>query len=447
MNAHILIVDDEQNIRRTLRSALEEEGYRVSEASDGRSAILSVEKERPDLILLDVWLPEMDGMEVLKKLRPLGLNNSVIVMSGHGTIETAVKATKLGAYDFIEKPLSLEKLSLVIKNLLSANRLQEENKLLRQQFNKLHMMIVHDLKMRALKEQMKIVAPTNSWILITGENGTGKELVARGIHEQSKRQAKPFVAVNCAAIPEELIESELFGHEKGAFTGATSSRRGKFELADQGTLFLDEIGDMSLKTQAKILRVLQERKFERVGGTVTYEVDVRVIVATNKDLPKEIERGRFREDLYYRLNVIPFHVPALRERKAEIPHLANYFLEKIAEENGKKPKRVSEEAMEILKYYDWPGNVRELKNVIERLFIMTPSDEIHVEDIPISLRESSEENLDEDNDFRQARIKFEKEYLIKKLQEFDGSISKTARAIGMERTNLHRKIKAYQIEV
>ncbi|MEK7791227.1 MAG: sigma-54 dependent transcriptional regulator [Deltaproteobacteria bacterium] len=447
MNAHILIVDDEQNIRRTLRSALEEEGYRVSEASDGRSAILSVEKERPDLILLDIWMPEMDGMEVLKKLRPLGLNNSVIVMSGHGTIETAVKATKLGAYDFIEKPLSLEKLSLVIKNLLSANRLQEENKFLRQQVNKLHMMIVHDLKMRALKEQMKIVAPTNSWILITGENGTGKELVARSIHEQSKRQAKPFVAVICAAIPEELIESELFGLEKGAFTGATSSRRGKFELADQGTLFLDEIGDMSLKTQAKILRVLQERKFERVGGTVTYEVDVRVIVATNKDLPKEIEKGHFREDLYYRLNVIPFHVPALRERKAEIPHLANYFLEKIAEENGKKPKRVSEEAMEILKYYDWPGNVRELKNVIERLFIMTPSDEIQVEDIPITLRESSEENLDEDNDFRQARIKFEKEYLIKKLQEFDGSISKTAQAIGMERTNLHRKIKAYQIEV
>lgn len=447
MNAHILVVDDELNIRKTLRSALEEEGHHVSEAEDGIGALLAIEKERPDLILLDIWMPGMDGMEVLKKMQPLEINSSVIVMSGHGTIETAVKATKLGAYDFIEKPLSLEKLSLVIKNLLATHRLLEENELLRQQVKKQYTMVVHDLKMRALKEQIKIVAPTNSWILITGENGTGKELVARGIHENSKRNVKPFVAVNCAAIPEDLIESELFGHEKGAFTGATSVRRGKFELADQGTLFLDEIGDMSLKTQAKILRVLQEKKFERVGGTQTFEVDVRVIVATNKDLAKEIEAGRFREDLYYRLNVIPFHIAALRERRGDIEPLANYFLEKIAEENGKKPKRISVGAMGILRHCDWPGNVRELRNVIERLFIMTQSDEIDVEDIPISIRESSEENIDEACDFRQARMKFEREYLMKKLREFDGSISKTARAIGIERTNLHRKIKAYQIEV
>lgn len=450
-NDHILIVDDESSIRATICSVLSEEGYHVSEARSGEEALEFIPKETPDVVLLDIWLPGIDGLEVLKKMKEARFPGFVIVMSGHGTIETAVKATKLGAYDFIEKPLSLDKLLLTIKNLLSIRELKEENKVLRQKIKSQFEMVFHQtlgVAMQKLVEQIRIAAPTHSWILITGENGTGKELVARKLHEESMRQDRPFIEVNCAAIPEELIESELFGHEKGAFTGATTSRRGKFDLAHGGTLFLDEIGDMSLKTQAKILRVLQEQKFERVGGTTTFEVDVRVIGATNKNLQEEIKQGRFREDLYYRLNVIPIHVPPLRERKEDIRVLVEYFLKSLAQENGKRLKRVLPEALEALENYDWPGNVRELRNTVERLFIMTPSDGIGIQDIPASIVEAEESPTSgRADDFRNAKMKFEKEYIQRKLKEFEGNVSKTARAIGIERTNLHRKIKNYQIEM
>lgn len=445
MNGHILVVDDEKNIRKTLRLALEEEGYRVTEAENGKVALAFFQKLQPDIIFLDIWMEGPDGLEILKQIKLIDESASVVMMSGHGTIETAVKATKWGAFDFIEKPLSLEKILVVIKNVLSVRTLKEENRALRQEVNKRFKMIVWSPKMAELQAQIDVVAPTNSWILITGENGTGKELVARSIHERSKRSSKAFVAVNCAAIPEELIESELFGHEKGAFTGATSSKKGKFETANGGILFLDEIGDMSLKTQAKILRVLQERKFERVGGNETYEVDVRVIGATNKNLKKEIEEGRFREDLFYRLNVIPFHIPPLRERKEDISHLVTFFLNQISEENGKKAKKITPEALQVLQAYDWPGNVRELKNIVERVFIMTSADEIDVDDIPVSTRER-EENENREGDFKRAKMDFEKKYLGDKLKEFNGNISKTAKAIGMERSNLHRKLRLHQIE-
>jgi len=445
---HILVVDDEKSIRNALRDLLSDEGYQVSEASDGKGALQFLTKESPDIIFLDIWMPGMDGLEVLKEIKAIDSHCSVVMMSGHGNIETAVKATKLGAFDFIEKPLSIDKLLVVIKNILSVQELQEENKMLRQKVKNQFEMVVFGSLMKSLQEQIQVAAPTHSWILITGENGTGKELVARQIHEQSLRQKEPFIEVNCAAIPEELIESELFGHEKGAFTGATTSKKGKFELANGGTLFLDEIGDMSLKTQAKILRVLQEQKFERVGGAVTFKVDVRVLGATNKNLQEEIKEGHFREDLYYRLNVISIHVPPLRERREDILYLVNYFLQQIAQENGKKIKHISNEALEILQNYDWPGNVRELKNIIERVFIMTPSQIIECEDIPTSIREyEGEVPVLPQDDLRHARMKFEKEYIFKKLKEYEGNVSKTAKAIGMERTNLHRKIKQYQIEI
>jgi len=445
VKGHILVVDDEQNIRRTLRLVLEEEGYRVSEAAHGKAALAFIQRDRPDMVFLDIWMEGMDGLEVLKKIKSMDEATSVVIMSGHGNIETAVKATKLGAYDFIEKPLSLEKILVVINNLLSIRQLKEENKLLKQQVRKHFHFVVGSSTMKALQDQIRVAAPTHSWVLITGENGTGKELVARRLHELSLRVASPFIEVNCAAIPEELIESELFGHEKGAFTGATASKRGKFEMANGGTLFLDEIGDMSLKTQAKILRVLQEQKFERVGGNAAFEVDVRVIGATNKDLKKEIQEGRFREDLYYRLNVIPFRVPSLRERKADIPVLVEYFLDQIAHHNGKKHKKITPEAMFVLHHYDWPGNVRELKNIVERLFIMTAADEICFNDIPSYIRQSGDDQVLSGGEFKKAKMEFEKKYLEKKIREFDGNVSKTAKAIGIERSNLHRKLRFFQI--
>ncbi len=446
MKNHILVVDDEKNIRVTLRSALEEEGYRVSLASDGLSALSIFEKENPDVVILDIWMEGIDGLGVLQKIKEKDSFLPVIMMSGHGTIETAVKATKLGAFDFVEKPLSLEKLLLLIQNVLSVKALREENKKLREALSKQFNMIVGSTVMKTLQQQIAVAAPTHSWVLITGENGTGKELVARSIHEQSSRASKNFVAVNCAAIPEDLIESELFGHEKGAFTGAALSKKGKFEMAHEGTLFLDEVGDMSVKTQAKILRVLQEKKFERVGGTETYVVDVRVVGATNKNLTQEITEGRFREDLYYRLNVIPLHIPPLRERREDIPLLVHFFLEQIAKDNGKKVKSISKEAMIMLEAYHWPGNVRELKNVVERLFIMTPSAEIVSFDVELSLREAKKESTYM-GDYKRAKGQFEKEYLEHKLKEFEGNISKTAKEIGVERSHLHRKLKMYGIQI
>jgi len=456
MNEKILVVDDEDSIRTSLAGILEDEGFRVMFANDGVTALDAVRKELPDLVLLDIWMPRMDGIETLRKLKELYPALLIIMMSGHGTIETAVKSTKMGAYDFIEKPLSLDKLLVCIRNALGMMRLKDENETLRELAFRERQMTGSSPAMAKLKEQILLVAPSNASVLITGENGTGKELVARSIHFHSHRKDGPFVEVNCAAIPEELIESELFGHEKGAFTGAVAQRKGRFDLADGGTLFLDEIGDMSLKTQAKVLRILQERKFERVGGTRTIEVDVRIIAATNKVLEDEIRAGTFREDLYYRLNVVPFIVPPLRERRDDIPLLVEHFLEMFCRREGLERKMVTPEALEMLVNCAWPGNVRELKNVVERLVIMTPGKSITASHIPESIaygdasRDAGTGRLDavlELASLREAREEFEKEFILQKLEEHNWNISKTAESIELERSNLYRKLKSYGIDV
>jgi two-component system nitrogen regulation response regulator NtrX len=456
MNEKILVVDDEESIRTSLAGILEDENFVISFANDGIAALDMVRKQMPDLVLLDIWMPRMDGLETLQKLKELNPSLFVIMMSGHGTIETAVKATKMGAYDFIEKPLSLEKLLVTIKNAMGMKHLQAENNSLRELAFKDQEMTGNSSVMIKLKEQIKLVAPTNASVLITGENGTGKELVARSIHYNSLRRTKPFVEINCAAIPEELIESELFGHEKGAFTGAVAQKKGKFDLADGGTIFLDEIGDMSLKTQAKVLRILQERKFERVGGTRTVEVDVRVIAATNKILEDEIKSGHFREDLFYRLNVVPFTVPSLKQRKEDIPLLMEHFLNLFCRREGRDYKVFTPEALKLMENYDWPGNVRELRNIIERLVIMTPDTTIQVNHLPSymagleTLREgvvSKRESVLDRGTLREAREEFEKEFILQKLEENQWNISKTAEAIELERSNLYRKIKSYGIDM
>ncbi len=453
--AHILIVDDEQSIQTSLAGILQDEGYQTSCASDGETALRLIHEEAPELILLDIWMPGMDGINVLKKIRGLGEGMQVIMMSGHATIETAVTATKLGAHDFIEKPISIEKLLVCIQNALKLNQLVEENKNLRARISRDYEIIGTSQAITELKQQIRIAAPTSGWVLITGENGTGKELVARAIHRQSKRAQKPFIEVNCAAIPEDLIESELFGHEKGSFTGATARRKGKFDLAHEGTLFLDEIGDMSLKTQAKVLRILQEHKFERVGGEKPIEVDVRVIAATNKNLEEEIRQGNFREDLYYRLNVLPFQVPALRDRSDDIPILAQHFLKSYCQKECVEGKQLTEGVLKALSAYKWPGNVRELKNIIERLAIMTQDDVIDTTALPTEIRAAaqSEDGVKPGNllasdysDLKEAREHFEKEFIRSKLNENNWNISKTAEEIGLERSNLHRKIKSFGIE-
>jgi len=456
MNEMILIVDDEEGIRSSLAGILEDEGYRTICACDGREALALCKREIPGLVLLDIWMPHMDGLETLKALREQHPSLAVIMMSGHGTIETAVKSTKLGAYDFVEKPLSLEKVLLTVKNALAASQLKEENASLRGLVLQRHEMIGTSPAMVLLMDQIQMVAPTNASVLITGENGTGKELVARSVHYHSQRRDKPFVEINCAAIPEELIESELFGHERGAFTGAVAQKKGKFDVADGGTIFLDEIGDMSLKTQAKVLRILQERKFERVGGTRTMEVDVRVVAATNKHLEDEIRNGTFREDLFYRLNVVPFKVPPLRDRREDIPLLIQHFLDVFCRREGRELKLMVPEAVEAMKRYEWPGNVRELKNIVERLVIMTPGGTITVNHLPDYIRadaagrEAAGGRLDsvlERASLREAREEFEKEFIIQKLEENDWNVSKTADAIELERSNLHRKIKSYGIDM
>ncbi len=450
MSRTILVVDDEKGIRQSLHGILTDEGFEVISAKNGDGALMMVAEELPDLILLDIWLPDIDGIEVLRRIKNDYPYLQVIMISGHGTIETAVKAIKMGAYDFIEKPLSLENILLTINNALNFYQLAEENRLLRQKVQDYYGPTGKSEVITELKRQIEMVAPTNAWILITGENGTGKEVVAHAIHQKSQRADKPFVEVNCAAIPEELIESELFGHEKGSFTGAYSKKRGKFDLANEGTLFLDEIGDMSLKTQAKILRILQEQKFERVGGTKTISVDVRVIAASNKNLEEEIGKGTFREDLYYRLNVIPIEVPPLRERLEDIPILADEFLEHFCYRSGSGKKKMSPDALELLKNYDWPGNVRELKNMVERLVILTPGKLITAEDIPDSLKKKlrlySQSPLFQVDSLKEARSYFEREFILRKLAENNGNISQTAEAIGIERSHLHKKIKAYGVE-
>jgi two-component system nitrogen regulation response regulator NtrX len=445
---HILIVDDEPAIQSSLRGVLEDEGYRVTAVGSGDDALALLTDEAPDLVFLDIWMPGLDGLETLARIKQLRPEETVVMISGHGTIETAVRATRLGAYDFIEKPLSLEKTLLTAARALEHARLERENASLRERLGQRSEIIGDSSPMRHLREQIAMAAPSNGRVLIQGENGSGKELVARAIHALSARREQPFVEVNCAAIPEELIESELFGHEKGAFTGALARRRGRFEMADRGTLFLDEIGDMSLKTQAKVLRALEEQAFERVGGRETLKVDVRVIAASNQDLTTLIAAGRFREDLYYRLNVIPIDVPPLRARKDDIPRLIDHFVHVFCAENGKRLKTVSGEALAWFLAYDWPGNVRELRNMVERLVIMAPRDVIGAENLPAPLRPKEAGPTGAptgERSLREARENFERAYILAELRVNDWNMTRTAERLGIERSHLYRKIKAYGI--
>lgn len=463
MSASILIVDDEVSILNSLSSILEDEGYEVSVAKSGVEALKICTMNPPELMMLDIWMPEMDGLETLRRLRELVPNTQVMMMSGHGSIETAVKAIKLGAYDYIEKPLSLENVTLRVKHALDQHRLEQENRSLRTKVERKFELVGRAPVMQQLKQIIETAGPTNSRVLIGGENGTGKELVARAIHQHSARVDRPFVAVNCAAIPETLIESELFGHERGSFSGATAMKRGQFEQADSGTLFLDEIADMSLSTQAKVLRALQEQQFTRVGGTKLIKVDVRVLAASNKDLLKEIDKGTFREDLFYRLNVVPIVVPTLRDRREDIPLLVKHFLHVHAEEQGLKIKQVSPEAMEIFMQYEWPGNIRELRNLIERLMIMVPGPVIEASHASVALQvrpnlpapqqhpggtPSASALLTRHYDsLRDARNAFEKEFIARKLREHHWNISRTAEDLQIERSHLHRKIKLLDVEM
>lgn len=460
MSGSILVVDDEEAIRTSLRSILEDEGYDVSVAVNGVEALRIYGVDPPDLMILDIWMPELDGLETLRRVKELVPTTQVMMMSGHGSIETAVKAVKLGAYDYIEKPLSLENVTHRVKQALEQYRLAQENRSLRTKVQQKFQLVGQSPAMEGLRELIKTAGPTNSRVLIGGENGTGKELVARAIHSHSTRSDHPFVAVNCAAIPETLIESELFGHEKGSFTGATSMKRGQFEQADGGTLFLDEIGDMSLSTQAKVLRALQEQQFTRVGGTKLLKVDVRVLAASNKDLEKEIAKGHFREDLYYRLNVVPIVVPPLRERREDIPALVRHFMKLHSEEQGLRMKDVSPEAMGVFQQYDWPGNIRELRNLIERLMIMVPGIMIDAPQATMSLQgratgpapsgtaQAISPLLTKSYDsLKDARNAFEKDYISRKLREHHWNISRTADDLKIERSHLHRKIKLLDVEM
>lgn len=444
----VLIVDDEPSILQSLSGLLSDEGFGVITASNGYEALKTIEAESPDLVLLDIWMPGLDGIETLKEIKRNNPYIQVVIITGHGTIETAVRATKLGAYDFIEKPLSIDKVIVAINNALNFRRLEEENRYLRKKTIEKHSITGNSPAVQELKKQIATAAPTESWILITGENGTGKELVARTIHQLSNRSDEPLIVVNCAAIPEETIESEMFGHEKGAFSEATSKKRGKFELADKGTIFLDEIGDMDIKTQGKILRVLEEQQFQRVGGSRTIHVNVRVIAASNKNLEKEIETGGFREDLYYRLNVIPIRVVPLRERCEDIPFLVDTFFDEFARQTRNAAKQMTRGALDLLRNYSWPGNVRELKNLLERLAIMTEKQIVDISDIPapynpkpFSDKQTDIEALFFGESLKEAKKIFEKEFIQRKLIQNDNNITKTAKMIGVQRSYLHRKLK------
>jgi two-component system, NtrC family, nitrogen regulation response regulator NtrX len=448
MKPTILIVDDEPGVRAALGGVLRDEGYLVDAVSSGEECLERVTRGPVDLIVLDVWLPGMDGLATLARLRERQVDASVVLISGHGNIESAVRAIKMGAFDFVEKPLSLDKTVLVIRNALHQRRLEAENRALRARVDRTQTMVGESYAMRQLREQVAMAAPTNGRVLIYGENGTGKELVARTIHALSRRRAAAFIEVNCAAIPEELIESELFGHVRGAFTGAVSDRRGKFELADGGTIFLDEIGDMSVKTQAKVLRVLQEQTVDAVGGKSSIKVDVRVLAATNKDLQAEIRAGRFREDLYFRLNVIPIFVPPLRDRDTDIPLLAEHFMAELAREYGRRSKHLDPGAATGLRSYRWPGNVRELRNVIERLMIMVPGDTITLADLEFlegAAMAAAEPNGTPPLTLHDARERFEREFILRALAAQQGNISRTAEILGVERSNLYRKMRAFGI--
>ena len=448
MKSTVLLVDDEAGVRSSLSGVLRDEGYLVEAVGTGEACLDRVSRSAYDVVVLDIWLPGMDGLATLARLRDRRVDVPVVMISGHGNIESAVRAIKLGAYEFVEKPLSLEKTVVVIGNAVRQRQLEAENRALRATVDRRLTMVGESYVMRQLREQIAMAAPTNGRVLIFGENGTGKELVARSIHSLSRRRGAAFVELNCAAIPEELIESELFGHMKGAFTGAVADRRGKFELADGGTLFLDEIGDMTLKTQAKVLRALQEQVVEPVGGATSVKVDVRVLAATNKDLPSEIRAGQFREDLYFRLNVIPVYVPPLRHREADILLLADHFMTELAREYGRRPKRFDPAASSRLRSYPWPGNVRELRNVIERVMIMVSGDVITLHDLAFleGGAVAQEPTLPaETTPLHVARDRFEREYILRALAEQQGNISRTAEILAVERSNLYRKMKGFGI--
>ncbi len=459
-NPRILVIDDEAAIRDSLRMTLEYEGYEFLAAATGQEGLTLAEREAPDLVLLDVKMPGMDGIEVLERLHNMNEALPVIVISGHGTISTAVEATKKGAFDFIEKPFASERVLVSLRNALDQRRLRDENKTLRRAVEVRHQMIGESAALKQVMAAVARAAPTNATVLISGESGVGKELVARTIHRNSLRSRERFVQVNCAAIPEELIESELFGHEKGSFTGATEKQIGKFEQADRGTIFLDEIGDMSQKTQAKVLRVLQEGEVERLGSARTIKVDVRVIAATNKNLEEEIDRGRFREDLYFRLAVIPVYVPPLRERPEDIPLLVRHFMDAFSRENNVRPKRITQAALETMQRYRWKGNIRELRNTVERVIIMTAGDTVDVADLPETVRSPSnaaaaaglaapkppsDSEGAKAGTLREFKENAERAFLVGKLRENGWNISKTAEVIGTPRSNLYKKLEQYQI--
>jgi len=450
IHSSVLIVDDEKGVRTSVCGILEDAGFDTRAVPDGEKALEILKKQEFPVVLLDVWLPGIDGLQTLAQIRQIAPETMVIMISGHGSIETAVRATRLGAFDFIEKPLSLEKTLLVVKNALQQHQLQQENRLLREQIARKYVMIGDSVPMQALRQQIAFAAPTNGRVLIRGENGTGKELVAHLIHLHSLRRDNPFVEMNCAAIPEELIESELFGHVKGSFTGASEDKEGKFVQADGGTLFLDEVGDMSHRTQAKVLRILEEQRFSPVGSNVSLHVDVRVIASTNKDLEREIEAGAFREDLYYRLNVLPFHIPPLRERSEDIPLLTDHFLREFARLYGRKPPVLTRKAEEVLERYPWPGNVRELRNIMERIIIMMQQSLIDIYDLPEAILErtvasTAGSDAPAEYSLHEAKEKFEREFILQKLIAYKGNIIRTAHALQIERSNLYRKIRQLKI--
>ena len=449
MQNSVLIVDDELGIRDTLRGVLEDEGFVVVAAATGEACLDLVKSQDFSCILLDIWLGDgIDGLETLKKLKEEGNDSAVVMISGHGNIETAVRSTKLGAFDFIEKPLSLERTVVTVKNAVRQRQLEITNVQLQEELAEQYVMIGESVAMRALRKQIAIVAPTDGRVLISGESGTGKELVARAIHAQSKRKNAPFVEINSAAIPEELVESELFGHAKGAFSGATRAKKGKFEIADGATLFLDEIGDMSPRVQAKMLRVLEEQRFEPVGSNTPVSIDVRVVSATNKPLDSLIDNGNFRSDLFYRLNVIPFQVPPLRERREDVPLLTEHFNQRFSREYGKRPKQFAMDAIESLQRYEWFGNVRELKNTIERIVIMSAKETITANDLPeVDAADVSRASSFRFPTFKDATDAYQREFILHKLTEFDGNVAKAAEEMGVDRSHLYRRMRNLGINI
>jgi two-component system nitrogen regulation response regulator NtrX len=438
----ILIVDDERGIRETLSAVLRDEGFTADAVATGEECLKAIARRAYGCILLDVWLPGMNGLETLSQMRALSCDAAVVIISGHGNVETAVRATKLGAFDFIEKPLSIEKTVLTVRNALRQRQLERANEEMSAELKAEYEMVGESVAMRALRKQITVVAPTDGRVLISGESGAGKELVARAIHAQSRRAAAPFIEVNSAAIPEELIESELFGHVKGSFTGATAAKKGKFEVADGATLFLDEVSDMSPNVQAKVLRVLEEQRFEPVGSNTPISVDVRVIAATNKRLDEEIEKGTFRSDLFFRLNVIPFEVPPLRERLEDVELLVDHFNQKFARAYGKKPKRFDPKAIEAMQKYSWPGNVRELRNTVERVMILHQKGAVAVKDLPAFGEEEPPASSYRFPSFKEASDAYHREFIQRKLDEAGGNVSRAAELMGIDRSHLYRRMRA-----